>query len=190
MSSGMSIARRMILALFKPAALADEIEGAREGAIAVVALGVAWGLFSLWLFLAGHGPSFTLVPIPKSHYYLAQAFFVVPLCLVLWQLMSWVALAVAGARERRALTMGVLAYVYAAPLLFSFVLVDVVIFSAFGFEAMGRYLRFYAPLAPLWTLVGCTVALRRALSISLGRALVAAFAGLAAQAVAGGILLR
>jgi hypothetical protein len=181
--------------LFAPTAIADEIRAApraRDGAYAVALLGCLWSAFSLWLHLGGHAPSFVLLPIPKERYYLAQAVFVVPLTLALWWLMSTIAAALAGARDqrRRAATFAALGYAYAAPLIFGFLLVDVVIFQAAGFAALGRYIRFYAPIAPLWALIAGTIAVRRALEIGTGRAFAACAAAMLVQALVGAPFLR
>lgn len=181
--------------LVSPTALAGDIRAApraSDGALAVVQLGAIWSAFSLWLYLAGHGPSFTLLPIARDRYYLAQAAFVVPLTLALWWLMSAIACAVLRLREpeRRAAVFASLGYAYAAPLIFAFLLVDALIFGAAGFAALGRYLRFYAPIAPFWALVAGTRALRAALDVTTGRAFAAcALAGLA-QALVAGVFLR
>lgn len=187
--------QRLPRMLVSPTAVAGDIRAsprASDGAYAVLQLGVAWSALSLWLYLEGHGPSFSLLPIAKGDYYLAQAVFVVPLTLALWWLMSTIACAVARAREpeRRAAAFSALGHAYAAPLLFAFILVDAVIFGAAGFAAMGRYIRFYAPIAPIWALVAATRALRNALGVTTGRALAACALAMLAQALVGGVFLR
>jgi hypothetical protein len=196
MISSIAIAwRRLVTVLFRPSAVAEEIRAApasRDGAVAVAQLGVVWAVFCAALFAAGHGPSFSLLPIPKGTYYAAQAVFVVPLTLALWWLMSAIAARVAGAKDAsgRAMTFAALGYAYAAPLIFVFLLVDVILYASMGFDALGRYIRFYAPIAPLWAVVAGTLVLRRALGISTARALLATAAGMIAQALLGGVLLR
>ncbi len=187
--------RTMVQMLFAPARVADAL-GERpavwQGGGAVLTLGVLWAAFSLVLYLRGHAPSFVLLPIPRPAYYLWQSLFVVPVTLASWWVLGSVAAWVAGAARGPARdgVIAVLGVAYAAPLVFGFLAVDVVLFAAFGFEAMGRAIRFYAPLAPLWGLWVGTLAVRRRLSVSTARAWLGCAVGFVAMAPLGAVFLR
>lgn len=186
--------RRLVLMLVRPSAVAADLARTPPrwgGAVAVLQLGLVWAGLSAALHAAGHGPSMSLVPIPRSSYYAAQAVFVVPLTLACWWLMSVVASAVAGADAAgKAKVAAVLGHAYAAPLIFLFLAIDIVLYAGWGFAALGKYLRFYAPIAPIWAIVVGTLGLREALQISTRRALWATLAGMVAQVLVGGVLLR
>ncbi len=187
--------RRLLTILVRPAKVGEQVRQAparADGAVAVAQLGAVWAAFCAALFAGGHSPSFSLLPIAVGRYYLWQALFVIPLTLALWWVMCTVAARVAGANtaERKAATFAALGYAYAGPLIIAFLLVDIAIYAMLGFAAMGRLIRFYAPIAPLWAVVAGTLCLRAALSLNTGRALAAVVSGMLVQALIGGVFLR
>lgn len=165
-----------------------------NGALALIlAAGGAWSLLCLVLAAGGHAPSATLIPIPREHYYLAQAAFVMPVLLLCWRVSGAVAHRVAGwlgGTGSETETLRRLAPAVAVPVLLLLVVPDLVVYVAFGFEALARAVRVTAPLSTLVTLVLATLAVRSAHAVSSARALGAALAGLVVQALVGGALLR
>lgn len=164
-----------------------------RGARAMLGAGALWALLCVLLGAGGHAPSVTLLPIPKRHYYFAQAAFVIPLLLLLWLLCVNVARRVAGwwggqGNERE--LSDKMAISLAVPIVILVVLVDLVVYLAFGFDALGRAVRVTAPLAALASVALATHAIRSAYALSLGRALVAALVAIVTQAVVGGVALR
>lgn len=182
--------------LWKPEVTFTELVergSARQGALAVCVSGAAWSALTLLLHFAGHAPSVTLVPIPRSEYYLWQSLFVVPLLLCLWLLAASVAHGLSrlfAAPQPFSRTATVLGFSYAAPLLVFFILPDFVIYATLGFEALSRAARWYAPLTPLATLVLTSLGLRAVHGLRLAPALGIALVALSAQALVGGLLLR
>lgn len=167
--------------------------GPRHGAAFVAGAGAIWAALLLWLHARGHAPSRSVLPIPADDYYFWQALFVIPTLLACWTILTWVSLrigtALGGHGEFGTLATAI-AVAYAAPLAFTFVLPELFAFALFGFDALRVVIRFTAPLSGLVTLVLCTRTLARRLGLPLGRALVAAIAGLAAQGVVAGVALR
>jgi hypothetical protein len=193
MSNLSAVGRRILRFALRPQSAMDAVANQplpREGVMAVSFVPFVWSMFCLLLFAGGHAPSFALVPVPRESYYLAQAVFVFPVTLGLWWLMGVVVTRIVGGPSHSEVVFSLVGYAYAAPMLFAFLLVDVVIYGVSGFEALGRYIRFYAPVAPLWSLALATVGLRRAVGATWGRALLASMAALAVQAIVGGLVLR
>ena len=164
----------------------------RRGAAGALALGAVWAGFSGLLHLGGHAPSVTLVPIPPERYYLAQAGFAVPLWLALWAVAARVsgiaATALGGARSPW--PGAVMGYALASPMIGLFLLPDILVYLVAGHDALGAAMKYYAPIAPLAAWALATVGLERRFELSRGRAVLAAFAGLLAQALLGAPLLR
>ncbi len=181
----------MVRAAFAPSSFADETAATANGYAPAVVLGAVWSAFCGLLALRGHAPSFVLLPIAREHYYLVQAIFVLPVMLASVWLMAAVAFRTGGARdEQRPLVRAVVGHGYAAPMLFAFISVDIVIYAVSGFEGMTRAIRYYALVAPVWSAVVTTIMLRRILACSRLRAFATAAAALFAQALLAGTLLR
>jgi hypothetical protein len=165
----------------------------RDGLLPVLVLGALYAGFSLLLHLDGHAPSVTLVPIPRERYYLWQSAFIAPLFVALWLIYSGVAhglCRLAGGRGAQGSTLAVIGLGYAVPLALLFVAPDLLVYLAFGHGALGKAMRFYAPLAAIGCVLLCALGLRAAHGVALGRAVAISFVGLLAQAAAGGLLLR
>jgi hypothetical protein len=178
--------------LYVPARALDRDRSARSGAWALVFVGLTWSALLLALDRGGHAPSFVLGPLPKERYYAAQALFVTPLLVLLAAVLAVVAHGAAralGGCGRLAQGAGRLGLALAAPLLL-YVLVDAAVYAAAGFGALGPVARVGLPFAFLWTLALSALALRRVYGLRLGRALLAAFAGLLAAGALGGPFLR
>ncbi len=173
-------------------ALAGETS-ARAGASAVALLGVGWSALLALLWAGGHSPSFVLVPIPRELYYLAQAIAMLPILTALWWLCSEIAhrlcRAMGGSGEEAG-TRVALGFAYAAPLLVAHVLPELVAYVAGGFDAMAKVGRVSLPFAALWVWALSAAALRVAHGVTTGRAVLASLAGLLAQAIAGGLVIR
>jgi hypothetical protein len=159
----------------------------------VALTGAVWALFCWWLARAGHAPSRTLVPIPREHYYFAQAGFIVPLLLLQWALLSIVSTRVSralGGSASVAASAAALASALYAPLIGLFLLPDLLVYVCFGFTALAKLFRFTAPLSFAATLYLATRQLARVQQLTTSRALLAALAGVFVQAFVGGLLLR
>lgn len=164
----------------------------RAGAGGALALGAGWAAFSLWLHVDGRAPSMTLVPIPAERYYLAQALFAIPLWVVLWAVAGHVSgiAAIAMGGTRRSWPGAVMGYALASPMLALFLVPDVLVYLIAGHDALGAAMRYYAPLGPLAAWALASLGIERRFEISRGRAILAAFVGLLAQALAGAPVLR
>ena len=168
----------------------------REGRAAMLVLGVAHGAFSLLLYLSGHAPRFGVPGLARSHHYLLQAFFAVPLFLLLWWVGGSVAHAVArrvappGGEDKRAASLAVFGVAYAVPMTLLFIVPDIAVHLAFGFSAIGKAMRYYAPLAALGCLALGTMGFSRAHHLSTRAALLSAFAGFLVQGILGSFFLR
>jgi hypothetical protein len=155
--------------------------------------GLAWAALSAMLYADGHVPRVTSVPIRRTDYYLWQALFVVPLLICLWLVLGLTSHGVSrllGGPNRLRSALSVLAFTYAVPVLVLFVLPDALIYALFGFETLGRAMRFYAPLAPLATLALTALGIHIVYDLGLWRASAAALVGLVMQALPGALLLR
>jgi len=158
---------------------------AKEGAVPVVVAGLGWAALSLVLAANGEAPSRPAPLIAGELHYAAQAAFVVPLFVVSWLVLSFVAGKIVRTDARAAL-----GYAYGVPLLLTWALPDAVALGAFGFDALTKIVLAVAPLTSIYTLVLATIAIRASSDASTGRAFAAALAGLVAQALVGSWLLR
>jgi hypothetical protein len=160
---------------------------------AVIAAGAAWAGLCAWLAADGHAPSVTLLPIARERYYLVQAVVVIPVLLGMWGLCAVVANGVAralGGKGTLWRTLLALGPALGVPLLCCFVIPDLVAYGVWGFGALGAVVRVTGPLALVVSTVAATGAVYGEHDVSRGRAAVAAVAGVVAQAVVGGVVLR
>ncbi|MBX3249536.1 MAG: hypothetical protein KF901_20330 [Myxococcales bacterium] len=166
----------------------------RAGGLALIAQGLLSAALLAWLAIDGHAPSGPLVvPIPRADYYAAEALFVLPV-----RALMALAFALASRSLARALgghgalgaSFGTGALALAVPNVALWVVPDLVVYGAAGFDALAPAMRFYVPLSLAWTVSLAVVAVRATHGLSLPRAVAAAFAGLAAQALVGAPLLR
>lgn len=165
----------------------------RSGALFVVLAGGGWALLCAALAAAGHSPSVALVPIPREHYYAAQAAFVVPVLLGSWLLCALIAERVArvlGGSGGFAPMANALAPALALPLLAIFLVPDAIAWVLLGFDGLGAVVRVTGPLSFVAMLACATMAVRAAASLSTARAFVAALAGVFVQGALAGVLLR
>jgi hypothetical protein len=170
--------------------LAEERDVAAAGA-SVLWAGAVYAGFSLALAVAGHRPSFTLVPLP--HYYGCQAVFVIPWLWLLWRVCARVAHGLArrlGGRDDPKATLALAGPAYAVPLVWLFLVPDLVVYGLWGHAAMGTALRYYAAFAPLASIALLALGLARAHGLTAGRALGAALGAYVCQALIGTVLLR
>ncbi len=165
---------------------------ARASVVSLAALGVTYAVFSFLLYRSGVAARAVLLPIEPADYYLSQTLFVGPLLVACAALFASVVRGVAAPSTVVTYRDGFhrLAPLYAWPLLLLFVVPDLCVFLSLGHGSLARAMRFYAPLAPLAIVVLGARCARRLFSISLGRAVVAAIAGLLAQALLGALFLR
>lgn len=155
--------------------------------------GVVWSLFCTLLARAGHAPSFTLLPLARDQHYAVQALLTVPLLLAQWRLCLFVVERLTrdqAVRAERELLGARISAAMGGPLLALFLLPDVITYAVAGFAALGTLVRFTAPLSFMATVALVTRAVRRERGVTQGRALVAALAGVLAQALAGAPFLR
>ena len=166
---------------------------AREGQAAMLVLGAVHAFFSLLLHLAGHFPRMGIFGLARQDHYLYQALFVIPLYFVLYWIGGFVAHATAcrlsGSGSRQA-SLAVFGVAYAVPMIVLFLIPDIAVFLTLGFEAIGKAMRWYAPVAAIACVSLGAVGLSRLHGIKTGRAAAAAFAGFVAQALVGGFFLR
>lgn len=165
----------------------------REGLGAMLVLGAVHALFSLMLHFAGHTPRMGIPGLAREGHYLRQAIFVLPLYLVLFWIGGLVTHALArrlsGSGSRDA-SLAVFGVAYAVPMTVLFLLPDVAVFLTLGFAAIGKAMRWYAPVAAIACIWLGALGLSRAHGMGSGRATLAIFAGFLSQALVGGFFLR
>jgi len=165
----------------------------RDGLTSILFLGVVHAGFSLLLHLAGHAPRMGIPGFGRENHYLWQAIFVIPLYVALFWIGGLVAHGAArrlsGSASRDA-SLAVFGVAYAIPMITLFLIPDIVVFLAIGFAAIGKAMRWYAPIAAITCIWLGAAGLSRAHNIGTGRAAFAAFAGFVAQAIVGGLFLR
>ncbi len=135
----------------------------RRGASALLVGALIYALFALWLYLAGHQPSFTGNPIPAEQYYLWQAAFLPP-----WLLLAWAASASAAHGVSRLLgseaswrqTAAPMGFALGVPLAWSYVAPEMVVFGVFGHDALVSAMRVTGPVTLVWWAVLVWKALR------------------------------
>lgn len=165
----------------------------RDGIAAMLVLGVLHAGFSLALYLAGHAPKIGTLGFDRGNHYLVQAVFVLPLYTVL----SWIggriahaiALRLLGSGSREA-SLAVFGVAYALPMIVFFLIPDIFVFGLFGFAAIGKAMRWYAPIAAITCVWLGAVGFSRAHNLTMGRAALAVFIGFVAQVMLGGAFLR
>lgn len=165
----------------------------RDGLVAMLMLGVLHAGFSLALHLAGHSPKMGIPALGRENHYLFQSIFIIPLYLVLFWIGGRVAHAISrrlsgtGSRE---VSLAIFGIAYAVPMLCLFIIPDILVFLIWGFAAIGKAMRWYAPLAAITCVWLGTVGFSRAHKLGPGRAALAVFVGFVCQAVVGGVFLR
>lgn len=166
---------------------------ARPGAAAIAVLALAWSglLFALWQ--GGHAPSFTLLPIAGDNYYAVQAVLMMPLLTGLWWVHSTLAHRMclrAGGSGAASGVRTALGFAYAAPMLFTHVLPELIAYAFGGFALMAQVGRVSLGLASLWVWALSAGALRVAHGVSAPVAIGASFVGLLVQALLGSPFIR
>lgn len=154
---------------------------------------LAWSSFSWLLYADGVAARAVLLPVEPSRYYLAQAFFVGPLLVLLATVFARVAYVLArraGGVGSWGETWGALVSTYAGALLLFLVAPDALIYLMTSRETMARAMRYYAPLMPVVLTVSATTRLRVLHGVGAGRALACVLAGLLVQLALGAPLLR
>lgn len=174
--------------------LAERPACAWLGVAAVLGMALGWAAFSALLGAAGHTPSGPpLLPIPPEDYYAAQALFVVPVRLAMLGALAatvhWLGRGLGGGGAARHAVL-VAGLSMAVPSVVAWLVPDVAVYLALGFEALAEGMRYYVPVSVLWTVVLVTAGTRAIHGLSLGRALVVALLGLLAHAVVGAPFLR
>lgn len=161
-----------------------------RGVLAVVVAGVVWSVLLVWLYAAGHAPSFVAIPLPRESYYLVQAIVTVPWLLLMWWVGARVAGAIAGASANRPALMNAWGVAMSGPLVVLHLLPELVTFAVGGFEALRQLARFSMPLATLGSIVLGVRAVRSTSDASVGRAIGAALLGFVVQSLLAGPVLR
>lgn len=162
------------------------------GAGCVVLAGLSWAIFAYELHLEGHAPGRVLPPFRAETYYRAQAWFVTPLVVALWLVLSGVAYRLTGGRRGGpfALLAGWLGIAYGLPLLVCFVGPEWLVYSTLGIEGVRVVVRYTAPLLALGAWATTTLVVRALRPVSPARALGVSFVALLAQALLGAPWLR
>jgi len=159
----------------------------------VLLAGAAWAAFSAVLAAGGYAPSRPAPMIDGSVHYLAQSFFVTPLFLLAWAVMSATSAFVArryGASTSAAMLAAPLGFAYGVPLVVAWALPDAILFSIVGFDALGPLVRIIGPFTALYMASLSALAVRSATALPWPRAIVTALAGLVAQGILAGWALR
>jgi uncharacterized protein (TIGR00730 family) len=178
--------------------LGEAAPAPREASLraALTSVGIAgafWAVLCVLLALGGHAPSFTALPVAREHYYWFQALIVAPTLMALWFVASQVAHRVAralGGRGAFRSTAAGMSRALSVPLVFLFLVPDLLAYGLAGFAALGPVLRVTAPLSFCVTLLLGVRALRASESLSTPRAFAAAGLGILAQALLAGVILR
>lgn len=172
--------------------MADLAEASpRRGLAPVIIAGLCWAALSALLGASGHEPSRPL--IGGGAHYFAQAVFVTPLFLLSWVVLCATSAAVArlyGAAVTAKDLAAACAHAYAVPLVLTWALPDAVVFLAAGFDALGPLVRLVGSATALYMAGLTALAVRSVTGLPWPRAVVAALAGLVAQALVGGWALR
>lgn len=162
----------------------------RQGVVSLGVLGTLYALFSVLLHAKGIAARAVWLPIAPERYYLAQSLFVLPLFFLLGLVFVRVTRACLGRPTDPAAMFAGLAPRFAWPITICFLLPDMIVFLGWGHASLAPAMRYYGPLAPIVIVVASARWLRRETGVSVVRATLAALAGLFAQAIAGGVLLR
>jgi hypothetical protein len=173
--------------LFRPTLGARRVSHTKLGGYGALAvLGGLWTGLMVLLALGNHQPTMSRgLFVAPERYYLTAALYIGPLCMVLGEIYSRIACAVAGADDRRC----ALRIAYAAVVGSVFVLPDLFAYLFVGHEAMGLVVRLTAPITVVWLLASSTAALREA-TTSGRRAFAAALIALIVQAIPAALLIR
>ncbi len=162
--------------------------------LGVVLLGLSYASFSAALAITGAQPKRVLLPVGTEHYYAIQSAFVGPLFAGLIALYTKIVMAIAAPKGEPRATFGdayvLLGNAYAWPFLALFVVPDALVFALWGFDAIAKAMRFYAPVALVAVLILGVIRARELFGASLPRTLGGVFLGLVVQAMVGGLLLR
>jgi hypothetical protein len=172
----------------------------RLSVFSLALLGFVYAAFSLLLFRDGIPARAVWLPISPGRYYIAQAIFVGPLFVILAIVFVLVVHAIVGhsrgdangtsqPHSRRAV-FEALAPRYALPIVFLFLLPDILVFLTMGHAKLAPMMRYYGLLAPIAIVTSTVMWLRRQTSVGMARAIFAAIVGLVSQAVVGAPLLR
>lgn len=162
-------------------------------AVPVIATGAAWSGLCVLLWLGGHAPSRTLVPLPKESYYLGQATWLIPALLTAWLVLGAACQLLArwaGGAGSRTSMLACAGFAYSLPLAVLFVLPDFVAYLTLGFSSLGKLVRVsgLALMLAEWALVArAVVAVHR---LAWSRALPIAFVALLVQAALVAPILR
>lgn len=138
-------------------------------------------------------PSKVLLPIAREGYYGRQAVFVLPLLTLLWLLSATLTSVIArtwsGAYHTKTTANG-MGIALGVPLLFLFLLPDLIAYAVFGFSSLRVLVRFTAPLSFIASVLLATRMTRTTHGLSTRKALVAGALGVLGQAIVGGVFLR
>ncbi len=190
----MNLFRRMVETLLWPRRLASAVEAStqlRDGAQPAMLAAAIWALFCLVLQRAGHAPTVTLMAIPRHRYYLFQAAVLVPLLVAMWWFMFRI-IAHFGPVDAKVYTPFAvfLGYAYSVPLLAAFILPDILVFGLVGHAQMGKWLPYYAWIAPVWTISLCAFGLVVIGGSTRARAIGVSLLAYLMQALVSGAVLR
>ena len=182
----------MLQTLVRPARAFEslrDLERSSPGGAAMALLGMLWGLLCFLLWSSGRSPHAILLPIPPRDYYLWQGLLMLPIVTAQWWVFSEFAHRLARGEGSEAATRSALGYAYAAPMLVH-VGVEMLVYLLVGFDALSLVARISLPVAALWVWVLSAIALKIVHRVGTGRAVLASFAGLLVQALAGALILR
>jgi len=165
----------------------------RAGLGPVLLAGASWAAFSAILNAGGYAPSRPAPLIDGDVHYLAQSFFVTPLFLLAWAVMTATSASVArryGASATSGALAAPLGFAYGVPLVIAWALPDAILFALVGFDALGPLVRIIGPFTALYMASLSTLAVRAVTGLPWPRATVTALAGLVAQGILAGWALR
>jgi hypothetical protein len=136
------------------AALAED-DVVWPGAAAVASAALVYSVFVLWMYLAGHEPSFTGNPIPAETYYLWQAILLPPWLLLSWAVAATVAYGLSrmfGSESTWTQNASPLGFAFAIPLTWAYLVPEMVVFGLYGHDALTTAMVYTGPIAVLWWL--------------------------------------
>lgn len=194
----MGFISRLFLTIFAPLDVFDDIccdekTSVSAGLPPILFCGLLWAIFSSWLAFDRLSPSFTGNFVPASSYYYYQVYFVVPVLLggvALFAGLCHTGARWAGGDGTFVRTFSCIAYAYIVPLLFIYLLPEMVLYRMAGFDILARFMKVSGPIALVWMLLLSAVALVRSERISLRGALFVAAPSLLIHGLFVGFFIR
>lgn len=167
----------------------EKLEVKAVGPKCAAILGSAWAAFLVVLATNGHEPSGPLVlPIARADYYAFEAALAVPVYVAMFFVYAGVLHGFSRKSWLHAQSIAGGTMLVSSG--FAFLLPDVLVYVAAGFDAIGPAMRFYLPISALWALVLGFTGVKAAFGLTNGRAAIASFVAFFAQTAVSAPILR